>query len=242
MFLRRIGSTTQRPNWKTVASEFVLVIFGVLIALQVNTWNTSRIDRQGASNALDRLRSEVALNVAAVDGRMAILDASSEVRRAAMVALQACDGSPEALETLSTAVGHLTGDIVPSFVDNTLRELARQDRYLDLLSNDFRAGLNLYSGRLADERDQLRVNFELMWDQHVIKHPTIGVDVQTAELMSYRFVPNQPLDVLCEDTVFLRQFALTEGWHHSAVARMQRFKGWSEDFLAVIDQEVETFR
>lgn len=241
MFLRRIGSTSKRPNWAAVCIEFVLVIFGVLTALQMNNWNTSRIDREGAGNTLVRLRSEVVSNVAAVDNRMALLEDSSEVRRTALVAVHACDASPEALEALSQAVGSLTGDLIPAFVDDTLRELARQDRYLLFLSNDFRSALNAYSGRLSDEREQLRINFGLMWDQHVIHHSAIGVEPTAADFSSYRFAFNQPLEVLCQDSAFRRQLAMTDGWHQSTTRRLQRFRDWCEEFLAAIDAELGAF-
>ncbi|MDA8019550.1 MAG: hypothetical protein MPN21_19065 [Thermoanaerobaculia bacterium] len=241
MFLHRIATASKRPNWTAICIEFGLVIFGVLTALQVNNWNASRIDKQGAANTLSRLRSEVLVNVAALDERMTILEESSDVRSAAMTALQTCDASPEAAELLGNAGGSLTGDIIPSFVDNTLLELARRDRYLDFLSNDFRAALNVYSGRLSDERDQLRINFGLMWDQHVVKHSSTGVDITKADFSTLRFVFSQPLDTLCEDSVFRRQFVMTEIWHQSAMLRMQRFKGWNEEFLAAIDAELDVF-
>lgn len=242
MFVPRIASATKGPNWAVVCIEFVLVIFGVLIALQVSNWNASRIDEAGAENTLARLRGEVEVNIASLDDRMSILERSLGVRQAAMSALQSCDSSAEAQEILGSAVGNLTGDIIPAFVDSTLRELARRDRYLDLLSNGFRSALSVYSGRLFDERDQLRINFGLMWDQHVIKHPSIDVDLTAADVSSYRFTFSRPLDTLCKDPSFRRQLAMTEGWHQSAMLRMQRFKGWSEEFLAVIDTEIEAFR
>lgn len=241
MFLHRIRSKSERLNWAAICIEVVFLIFGVLVALQVNNWNESRKDKEGARNTLSRLRSEVTVNIAALDNRMSVLETTREVRRAGLAALQACDTTEEAVATLSDAVGKLTGDIIPSFVDSTLRELARQDRYLDWLSNDFRSALNIYSGRLSDERDQLRINFGLMWDQHVINHPMIGVDASEGEIGGYRFVFSQPLDILCQDSAFRRQFAMTDGWHQSARLRMQRFKDWSEEFLAAIDTELESF-
>lgn len=55
MILRRIASAVCRQDWATVLIEFALVIFGVLIALQVNNWNEARLEQEREQAALDRL-------------------------------------------------------------------------------------------------------------------------------------------------------------------------------------------
>ncbi len=58
MILRRIASALKAQQWTTVIIEFVLVIFGVLIALQVNNWNEARLEKAREQAALDRLQHE----------------------------------------------------------------------------------------------------------------------------------------------------------------------------------------
>ena len=38
VILRRIASALKRQDWYSVAIEFALVVAGVLVALQINTW------------------------------------------------------------------------------------------------------------------------------------------------------------------------------------------------------------
>ena len=59
MILRRISSALKRQDWATVFIEFVLVIAGVLIALQVNNWNETRGDRELERDILERLHTEI---------------------------------------------------------------------------------------------------------------------------------------------------------------------------------------
>ncbi|WP_421791319.1 hypothetical protein [Hyphobacterium sp.] len=61
MILRRIADALRRQDWITVLIEFVLVIAGVLIALQVNNWNETR----AAQARLDRYVDELQLDLAA---------------------------------------------------------------------------------------------------------------------------------------------------------------------------------
>jgi len=239
--LRRTATALRRQDWATVFVESALVVFGVMIALQASNWNTARVIKSGAENTLTRLHGEVEVNIASMDDRIAAIERSDTVRREALLALKNCDASPEAQETLGSAIGSLTGDIVPSFVDNSLRELARRDQFLDLLSNDFREALNIYSGRLSDERDQLNTNFGLMWDHHIMNNPMVGMTLM-ADMSANTFIFNEPMDVLCKDLVFPRQFAMTNVWHRSAVLRMERFKKWSEEFLESIEKESGTIK
>ena len=63
MILRRIASALKRQDWATVLIEFILVILGVLIALQVNNWNEARIDKRVEQEAALRLHAELLANI-----------------------------------------------------------------------------------------------------------------------------------------------------------------------------------
>ncbi|MEM8994188.1 MAG: hypothetical protein AAGF23_05285 [Acidobacteriota bacterium] len=241
MIFRRRNPIAQLTGWTGVALEFLLVLFGVLIALQVNNWNTGRVDKDRAGKTLSLLRSEVEANIAAIDDRLALIEGTREVRQSGLTALSACDPSPAGRKAVGDAIGQMTGVLIPYLVDISLLELARQGRFLDLLSNDFRAALNVYSGRLSGEREQLAINYNLMWAQHIVNHSTVGIEMAEADIRSGVFVVGESVEVLCQDGEFKRQFSMTEGWHQSAKLRMQRFRGWSEDFLAVIDKELASF-
>jgi hypothetical protein len=238
MLLRRITQNVKAQNWFAVGLDFFIVVAGVLLALQVSNWNEARSSRDGATNTLVRLKNEAAFNIATLDDRIESIENSRSVRNRAMRALAQCDGTAEAMSAVSETIYKMTGDILPSFVDSSLRELGRSDQYLDLLTEDFRAALNIYDARLADERSQLEINYELMWDDHVVRNPAVYLvapegDIRRASVAFYR-----PMAELCEDPIFRRQLIMTEGWHQAAISRMTRFKEQSETFLQDIDAEM----
>ena len=45
MLLRRITKHVKDQNWFAVGLDFLIVVIGVFIGLQVNTWNEARQDR-----------------------------------------------------------------------------------------------------------------------------------------------------------------------------------------------------
>ena len=242
MILRRMADALRRQEWLTVFIESALIILGVLIALQVDNWNEARQSQRGAIGALQRLHDEVTANIAAIDDRLDVMENTRDVRTQAFAVIGACDPTPEASETVIAAAWSLTGDIIPSFVDSAAQGLSRRDQFLDLMSNDFRNALNMYSGRLLDERAQLETNFGLMWETHVVGHSALGIFLDDGTMESPDLTLEVPLTDVCEDTDFRRRLSMTEIWHQSTALRLERFKGHSQDFLAIIDQQKEALQ
>lgn len=58
--LRRMTQALRRQDWTTIAVEFVLLVAGVFVGIQVANWNEERRDRLTEIEYLDRLRQEIA--------------------------------------------------------------------------------------------------------------------------------------------------------------------------------------
>ena len=239
MLHRRIRQHIKDQNWLAVGLDFFIVVAGVMIALQVANWSEARSSKEGATNTLIRLKNEAEINVTALEDRILAIETSRLVRDRALLALAECDGTDEALAAVSETIQEMSGDILPSFVDSSLRELTRSDRFLDFLSDEFRVDLNVYDARLADERSQLEINYQLMWEDHVIRNPSVYLIAPDGSLKGASVVFNRPMAELCKDPIFSRQLIMTEGWHQAATSRMARFKEQSETFIHDIDAELE---
>lgn len=61
MLLRRTIKHLKNQDWSAVALEFVLVVLGIFVALQANTWNESRKDRIDEQLFLSRLHEDILL-------------------------------------------------------------------------------------------------------------------------------------------------------------------------------------
>jgi len=59
MLLRRITEHVKAQNWTAVALDFVIVVMGVFIGLQVNNWNEARKDRTSERAYLERLSRDI---------------------------------------------------------------------------------------------------------------------------------------------------------------------------------------
>ncbi len=72
MILRRIATSLKRQDWVTVLIEFVLVILGILIALQLDNWNQARLERQLEVATVKRLFVELNSNIEAYGERISL--------------------------------------------------------------------------------------------------------------------------------------------------------------------------
>ena len=62
MLLRRITQHVKEQNWTAIAIDFVIVVVGVFIGIQVSNWNEVRGFQEREIRLLQELRQEVALN------------------------------------------------------------------------------------------------------------------------------------------------------------------------------------
>jgi hypothetical protein len=59
MLLRRVIEHVKAQNWTAVALDFVIVVTGVFIGIQVSNWNAAQADRQRAYGYLERIRDDL---------------------------------------------------------------------------------------------------------------------------------------------------------------------------------------
>ncbi|NRA31129.1 MAG: hypothetical protein HRU11_12815 [Parvularculaceae bacterium] len=62
MILRRLTEHVRAQNWFAVAIDFVIVVIGVFMGLQVQEWSTERAERAHLDSQLSSLRTELILS------------------------------------------------------------------------------------------------------------------------------------------------------------------------------------
>ena len=70
MRLRRIGAHLKEQNWTAVLLDFVIVVLGVFVGLQVNDWNETRHDEIRGREYLERIHSDLVADAGALDRRL----------------------------------------------------------------------------------------------------------------------------------------------------------------------------
>lgn len=63
MILRRVIDHFKKQEWTAIFFDFLIVVLGVFVGMQVNNWNASRADRQAAANYLADIAADVNADV-----------------------------------------------------------------------------------------------------------------------------------------------------------------------------------
>ncbi len=74
MILRRLSQSLKEQNWTAIWIEFVLLVIGVFLGIQVANWNEERAQRMQERNFLIQLRNEIVSNDEVIDYQLRYLD------------------------------------------------------------------------------------------------------------------------------------------------------------------------
>lgn len=185
MILRRVIEHVKAQNWFAVAIDFVIVVMGVFVGLQVSNWNTARQQSSLADSYLERLRGDLsAMEVYLADmiaEASARYDLTLDLLRAASDATGAEDELVAAAEAFFTK-----GWKTPRFTitDAVYRDLTSTGN-LRLIEAELRekvtryyADLDLRKERIAIGRDWSLPNDS----QFIVDHDVYRWDLWLARL------------------------------------------------------------
>ncbi|MEE4330606.1 MAG: hypothetical protein V2J10_07045 [Wenzhouxiangella sp.] len=91
MLLRRVIEHVKTQNWTAVALDFLIVVVGVFIGIQVSNWNEVRSERVAAVSFEQRLGDDLRNQIKEYD---AMIDYYESVRGSASRTLQRLDAGP----------------------------------------------------------------------------------------------------------------------------------------------------
>jgi hypothetical protein len=121
MLLRRITKHVKDQNWFAVGIDFVIVVIGVFVGIQLGNWNEARHQQQSASAYIERLRDDLTANQDDFGQRLVYF---TQVRDAGRDALRALDQPPETLgERFLTDVFNASQKLPREFGRDTYDEI-----------------------------------------------------------------------------------------------------------------------
>jgi len=142
MILRRVTEHVKAQNWFAVGIDFIIVVVGVFIGIQVANWNGERLDRIEASQVLDRLEEEFQMHLKRTDRS---LERHRESLAAAARLIHGIRDARLAEDTLNDDMGLVSGFSTPPGPSTTFQELVSSGRLRLLAGPDLRAALLGYN-------------------------------------------------------------------------------------------------
>ena len=112
MLLRRVIEHVKAQNWTAVGLDFVVVVVGVFIGIQVSNWNDTHSLNRQRDIAIDRLHDEAVQIDAYLSRQLNFVDGLNDLRAELIPALQ--DGSWRNLENIEDKTYALQIGLAPA--------------------------------------------------------------------------------------------------------------------------------
>jgi len=229
MLLRRITKHVTDENWFAVFIDFLIVVIGVFIGIQVANWNDDLKDKMAYKAALERFKIEVKLNIDSLEELQEELNKSIPLVTSGLDYLRTCDQSEDAKKAIILAVNEMQFTRGVRLRTSSLDELiTNADLLLQQSSDDRRTFQDLsYSlGIVQFESDYLEIK---PLDVPIWAHPKLTMGQSNIERVDYKgkewsFLKRELLldassEILCNDKALRSQMY---GWERlqSASASM----------------------
>ena len=154
MILRRVIDHFRRQEWTAIFLDFVIVVFGVFVGLQVNNWNEAQAYEKEYQLALERLDSEISQNLMMLDELDRQIAASLSAVEGAVRALASCEDAEANRSAVNRGVSELAGTYGLALWQTALTELTESPNLLAQQSPAFRQ-------QLSDARFQFNLATDL---------------------------------------------------------------------------------
>ncbi len=123
MLLRRITQHVKTQNWFAVFVDFLIVVVGIFVGLQVQEWNENRVNRAEAEEYRQRLITDMELSVIANQNQIDQGNLQVAGMNVILTSLDECE-LPEAQRTaFATGLFQMGKYNMPAMLTGTLDEL-----------------------------------------------------------------------------------------------------------------------
>jgi hypothetical protein len=142
MLLRRISEHLSQQNWTAVAIDFLIVVLGVFMGIQVQAWYESQREQQLVTNYLHRLNEDFSLSISGSERTRVFVNTNLDNLGIVLSSLRDCSVADEHRDRFANGLFHM-GKLIPAqFVDGTLEELRASGRLLLVDNDELRNAIN----------------------------------------------------------------------------------------------------
>jgi hypothetical protein len=165
MILRRVMQHVRDQNWFAVGIDFVIVVVGVFIGIQVANWNGERRDRIEAGEVLDRLEQEFQMHLQRTDRS---LERHRVALEAAARLIHGVRNARLEEDSLKEDIDLVSGFSTPPGPSTTFQELVSSGRLRLLAGVDLRSALLGYNDYITLVRSHYGVFTQPLLDARAV--------------------------------------------------------------------------
>ena len=123
MLLRRVIQHVKTQNWFAIGIDFVIVVVGVFIGIQVSNWNAARAEAARADSYLQRLYEDVSDDIVMLAERQALWARQMQLGREALAATAVRPGEQARAWEIVRAFHHASNSVPLHLRDGTYADM-----------------------------------------------------------------------------------------------------------------------
>lgn len=193
MLFRRVTTHFKEQNWIAFILDFVVVVAGIFIALQVTDYSNQISDKRLITEKLEIL----------IDESKTAPDLLPQVRRRLEAVISSVDRLNQLIQTCTenNEISELLFTMVSiSYMgNNLLLDTQSLNQHTSLLGNDFVKSLRKYNSNARNLVLHSQVNSEVNSDMELMRTPYIGMQINPKQ-----FVLTQSMASLCQEPEFIK--------------------------------------
>lgn len=229
MLLRRVIQHFRKQEWTAIAIDFVIVVVGVFIGIQVANWNASLQERKAEARIIQRLDQEVA---ALIDARAEKIGFNAFVRdgiESSLLVLYEAEAQKDlsATDCLAIAVSHVYSappDDLP-----VIEEILSTGR-IDIIRH---AGIKRALSNFIRSRDQGRTTLSAV-RAHINQLPVTYPDLIATNIIVNEATSTMDPQPQCQTSAM----RLDQGFLNQLISNRQKFLTYFESLFIAVDLEL----
>ncbi len=242
MLLRRVSEHVKTQNWFAVLLDFLIVIIGVFLGIQVNNWNEARLLRAEETFFLERLLEDIQASIEASKYEASEMKRQAEQATVVLKSLDACDVEVANRADFAQGVYTLGKFDSIQLVRTAYDELKSTGKVGVISNTELR---NAFSELEREAQVQISATQTVrMWlaphIQHVERNVRFDVTAPRGGNAAFEWRNlHFELDKVCNDPVFKNSVAAVRnhtyvwlGWSQSLIREMNAVKTALESELA----------
>ncbi len=216
MILRRVMEHVKAQNWTAVALDFVIVVVGVFIGIQVSNWNDEQATRTSYAYLQRQLIEETKTNISRTARFRERWEEQLAGIRGVIDILRSCEGGEENRLAVERGLDFLQSSPVLSLQDTALNRLTEDESLLALQSSSERAGLMELKNLLNKVQGDFALIGDVLERVRIDQHPRVGYGELGEPARALNTVDERlltleaPIGDVCADPDFVKPFYLTE--------------------------------
>lgn len=178
MILRSLAQSIRRQDWFAVVIEFLIVVAGIFVGLQVTDWNERRQLRERELNYLQRMTEDLARMEAEFQQILELGGGRSVVAMRAFRALEQCDATLAAPDDFRVTLAGYQTQPTPTIITRTYDEMVSSGALASMADRQISREIAGLFGALTNYKSfvqGVRISLPVI-DQTLWKHLDLSYD------------------------------------------------------------------